>query len=178
MVVLPIAEAVEMAVPDCTAEEHNVLLVHLTDGSNGTLLERFESALETCEVMLEIVSDGFVHQFVAEDDLLVLIAAGNHLPDIAELLLCHFAFEEPGIAEGVVDVIAGLTAGAVVHIEDEVEMELAAPFNDLIHAGKAFATLLITLTVGSLTEWVGITHVVLAGKEFVVEGKADGVSSR
>ena len=49
----------------------------------------------------------------------------NRLPNVTELLLARFAYEEPRVAESIVDVGASLTSRTVVHVKDEVQtMEL------------------------------------------------------
>ncbi len=42
-------------------------------------------------------------------------------------VVADFAVEQPGIAVAVVDIVARLSAGSVVHVEDEVQVRFAAP---------------------------------------------------
>ena len=79
-------------------------------------------------------------------------------------MVAGLAVEQPGIAVTVVDVVACLSAGSVVHVEYEEEFRLAAPLHQAVHACKAVLP-------------AGDAHVVFVGKELVVEGKADGVGA-
>ena len=112
-------------------------------------------------LVLEIVSYRLVHQLIAENHGLITIAAGNLLPDIAEQQLTLFAFEQPGITEAVVNVIARLTTRTIMHVENQVKSCLPAPFHHLVNPPKSFAAV------------IGQPHIVLIGKEFVVEWQAN-----
>ena len=161
---LPVLEHEEIAVPAGAAQQDDVVTVYLADGLHGALVQRFELLVEFVFVF-EVVGNGFVHQFVAEDDRLLGIAAGDALPDVAEQLLARLALEEPGVAIAVVDVVAGLRPRTVVHVENEVETCLPTPVNNLVDALEAVLL-------------VGEAHVVLMGEELVVERQADGVGAR
>ena len=64
----------------------------------------------------------------------------------------------------VVDVVTSLTARTVVHIQNQVKTLGTAPFHHRIDAGKA-----VLLT--------GEAHIILIGKEPIVEGQTDSVRS-
>ncbi len=105
-----------------------------------------------------------VDKLVAENHRLVGIACGNLLPYVAELLLGTFALEEPRISVAVVDIVAGLAAGSVVHVENEVEIVCPAPFHNAVDA-------LVSFVAGAAS------HIIVVGKQLVVEGQADSVCS-
>ena len=83
VVVARIVEHPEEAVPMGTAEQDDVVLVHLADGLHTALVERLQELVERVAVG-EVMGDGLVHQFVAEDGGLLPVALGYLLPDGAE----------------------------------------------------------------------------------------------
>ena len=115
----PVGEHIEVGVPAGTAQQDHVVLVHLADGLNRALVERLELLVQFL-LVLEVVGNRLVHQLIAENHRLVLVAGGDALPDVDEQLLAGLALKEPGIAMAVVDVVARLSAGTVVHIENQV----------------------------------------------------------
>ena len=159
----PVAEHVEVGVPAGTAQQDHVVGVHLADGLDGAHVERLELLVQLL-LVLKVVGDGLIHQLIAENHWFVLVAGGNSLPDVDKQLLARLALEQPGIAMAVVDVVARLSAGTVVHVENQVETRVTAPVHHRVDAGKAVLIL-------------GAAHVVLVGEEPVVEGQADGVGS-
>ena len=159
----PVCQHVEVAVPAGAAQQDDVVGVGLPYGGHRAFVERLQTAVQLLFVV-KIVGNGLVHQFIAQDDRLIAVAARYALPDVAEELLRGLALEEPGVAVAVVDVVAGLAAGAVVHVEYEVEARLAAPAHHIVYA-------LETVLMG------GEPHVVFIGEELVVEGQADGVGT-
>ena len=163
VVELGVLERLEITVPLRTAQQDDVVVVHLADGGYTFLIYIFQLAVEFLHV-LEVRSNGLVEEFVTEDDRFVLVAVGYPAPDVTVELLADFAVEQPGIAVAVVDVVARLSAGGVVHVEDEVQVRFAAPLYQAVHAGKA-------VLVGSQP------HIVLVRKQFVMERQADGVGT-
>ena len=160
---LPVVEHVEVGIPAGTAQQDHVVGVHLADGAHGTLVQRLEQLVQLL-LVLEIVGDRLVHQFVAQNHGLVLVTESDALPDVAEQLLAGLALEQPGIAMAVIDIVARLSAGAVVHVENQVESRGTAPTHHRVDAGKTVLVL-------------GPSHIVLVGEQPVVEGKTDGVGS-
>ena len=71
-------------------------------------------------LVLKVMGNGLVSQFISQDNGLVLVTVGDALPDTAEQLLTLLALEEPGLAMSVVDIITRLSAWAVVHIQNKV----------------------------------------------------------
>ena len=110
------------------------------------------------------MGDGLVHQLIAEDGGLVLVTVGNLAPDVAEELLRGLTFVDPGIAVAIVDVVARLTSRTIMHVENQIEMVGTAPANNAVDT-------LIAVFLACLP------HIVLIGKELVVEGQTDGVGS-
>ena len=159
----PVAEHVEVGVPAGTAHQDHVVGVHLADSLDGTHVERLELLIQFL-LVLEVMGDRLVHQFIAQNHRLVLVAGGDALPDVDEQLLARLALEQPGIAMAVVDVVARLSARTVMHVENEVKTRGTAPVHHRIDAGKAVLIL-------------GTAHVVLVGEKPVVERQADGVGS-
>ena len=140
-----------------------MVLIHLTDGSHTTLVERLQELVERVTIG-EIVGNGLIHQFVAQDGGLTLITVGYLAPDLTEQLLRGLTLKEPGIAVPVVDVVASLTTGAVVHIENQVEPVGLAPAHHRVDA--CIAVLLARLS-----------HIVFVCEEFIVERQTDGVGT-
>ena len=117
----PVVERLEVAIPLSTTQENDVVVVYFTDSLGGTLVETFELGIQLrLQFLGKHGGDRLVHQFVTEDDRFVLVSVGDGLPNLAELLLTSFAHEEPRITISIVDIVAGLTARAVVHVEDEM----------------------------------------------------------
>ena len=163
IIVRGIVEHPEEAVPMGAAQQDDVVLVDLANGFHTALVERLQQGVERV-LVAEVVSDRLVHQLVAQDDGLLLVAVGYLAPNLAEELLRRFALEEPGIAVPIIDVVARLSAWAVVHIEDEIEPVGTAPTDDAVDA-------LVAILCACLA------HIVLVGEELVVEGQADGVGT-
>ena len=163
VVKLPVGEHEEVRVPAGTAQQDDVVGVHLADGFDGTLVERFEQLVQFV-LVLEVVRYRLVHQFVAQDHGLVLVAGSDALPDVNEQLLARLALEQPRIAVTVIDVVAGLPTRAVVHVENQVEARGPAPIHHRVDAGKSVLL-------------PGAPHVILIGEESVVEGQTDGVGT-
>ena len=110
------------------------------------------------------MGNGLVHQLVAKNGRLVLIAISYLTPYLAEQLLRGFTLIDPRIAVAIVDIITSLSTWAVVHIENEIKIVGATPANDAIDALKTvFRTCL--------------PHIVLIRKELVVKRQTDGVCS-
>lgn len=65
----------------------------------------------------------------------------------------------------IVDVVTRLTTRTVVHVENQVKSIELAPVYHLVHHTEAFAS-------------VVFAHIVLVGKELVVEWQANGVGTR
>ena len=138
--------------------------IDLADGLYRPFVQRFELGIQFVHG-LKVGGYRLIDEFIAQDDRLVLVTLGNTLPDVAEELLALLALEKPGVAVAVVDVIARLSARRIMHVEDEVEMVVAAPVHDAVDAGKA-----VLLRAQ--------THVIFVREELVVEGQTDGVGSR
>ena len=90
---------------------------------------------------------------------------GDSLPDVAEQPAGRLAFEQPGIAVAVVDVVARLPARRIMHVQDQVQAVLPAP----LHAGIDPVE---TVLAG------GQAHVVLVGEQLVMERKPDRIGAR
>ena len=146
-----------------TTQEDDVVLVHLADGLHTTLVKGLEQQVEGV-LVFEIMGDGLVHQLVAEDGGLTLVAVGNLTPDVTEELLALLALEQPGVSMTIIDVIARLTARAVVHVEDEIEVVDLAPAH---HGVDALVAVFLPCQ----------SHIVLVGEELVVKWQTDGIGS-
>ncbi len=140
-----------------------MVVVYLADGGYSFLIYIFQLRVEFFHV-LEVRGNGLVEEFVTEDDRFVLVAVGYPAPDVAIELLAGFAVEQPGITVAVVDVVARLSAGGVVHVEDEIQVRLTTPVYKAVYAGKA--------VLGG-----GQPHIVLVRKQFVMERQTDGVGT-
>ena len=103
------------------------------------------------------MGDGLVEEIVAEDSFAVAIVAGEALPDSDEVGLLLGAVVEPGVAVAVVDVGAGLAARCDMEVEDDIEVFLAGPLDDVVEEREALGVVCL--------------------EEFVVEGNADGVEA-
>lgn len=163
---LPVGEALEGAIPLRTAEQDDVVGIDLADHGSDALIKRLDQLVELL-LVLKVVGERLVDELVTQDGGLGLVTVGNHAPDAAILLLCLLAFEEPGVAVAVVDVVARLSARGIVHVEDEVEIVGLAPRDDAVDAREAFAC----------GQWGDVAHVVLVGEELVVERQTDGVGT-
>jgi hypothetical protein len=60
------------------------------------------------------------------------------LPDCDGMLLCTRIAEEPRIAVAVVDIFSGLSAGRRMHIENDVEILLVRPLDNVIQQSETF----------------------------------------
>ena len=73
--------------------EYQLLLVHLSDGRAGHVVERLQQIIasiagqQQAQVLIEVSSPGFVHQFVPEDSGLVSEPESDLSPDPSELWL-------------------------------------------------------------------------------------------
>ena len=126
IVVGAVVQHPEKAVPVGTAQQDDVVFIYLSDGLYRLFIYRLQQLVERVLVG-KIVSDGLVHQFVAQNGGLAAIAIGYLAPDIAELLLALLTFEQPGVTVSVVDVIARLSAWTVVHIQNQIQVVGLAP---------------------------------------------------
>ena len=156
-----VVEGREVGVPLRAGEHDHVVGVRFANGVGRAALHGGEKSVKLLLVG-EVAGDGLVHEVVAEDGGVVGVARGDGAPDFAVLALEPLAPEEPRVAVAVVDVRAGLPAGAVMHVEDDLEPVGAAPADGGVQAAEALRGV-----VGA--------EVVLGGEELVVEGEADGV---
>ena len=163
IVVGAVVQHPEKAVPVGTAQQDDVVFIYLSDGLYSLFIYRLQQLVERVAV-LEIVGDGLVHQFVAQNGGLAAIAIGYLAPDIAELLLALLTFEQPGVTVSVVDVIARLSAWTVVHIQNQIQVVGLAPGDDRVDA--CVAILLACLS-----------HVILVAEQLVVERQTNGVGT-
>ena len=131
----PVAEVVEAAVPLRASEYDDVVAVHLADFGYGFLVEGLEHRVEM--LVVEVGGNGLVHKLVAQDHAFVGVVFGDSPPYILEQLPGRGAFEEPWVAVAVVDVVTGLAARAVVHVEYQIEPCIAAPFHKSVHDEEA-----------------------------------------
>ena len=73
--------------------EYQLLLVHLSDGRAGHVVERLQQIIagiagqQQTQVLIEVSSPGFVHQFVAENSRVVSEPQSDLSPDPGELCL-------------------------------------------------------------------------------------------
>ena len=114
-----IFERLEIAVPLRTADEHDVIGIHLANCLHRAFVERLEQCVERIHVF-KVWGYWLIDEFIAEDYSFILVMESDFLPDIAEKSLALFALKQPGIAVTVVDIVAGLSAGCVVHVENKI----------------------------------------------------------
>ena len=141
-----------------------MVLIHLADGSYPLLIHVFQLSVEFFHI-LKIRSDGLVEQLIAKDYRLIFVTVRYFAPDVAVQLLAGFTVKQPRIAITVINIVTRLTAGSIVHIEDEIQVGFTAPVYKAIHTGKS---VLIDRQ----------SHIVLVCKQFVMERKANGIGSR
>ena len=89
---------------------------------------------------------------------------GYSCPDINKEFLGLFAFEKPGISVAVVNVVSGLSSRAIVHIENQVESGITAPFHEGIYPLKSVLCR-------------HQAHIILVSEEFVIERQPDGIGT-
>ena len=159
----PVGEKLERIVPFRAANQYYVVAVGLAY-LHGAFFVDFHKPLFQFLFVLPIVRNRLVHYLVAEYHRLVLVAFGYAAPYLVEEFLTPAALEKPWVAVAVVDVVACLSAGSVVHVEYQVESCLAAPFNHVVD---------VLVAVLRRSE----SHIVLVGEKFVVQRQADGVAA-
>ena len=153
----------KIAVPLRSAQQKNMVGVYLPYDGSHAAVKRHQTRVEHF-LVLEIMSYRLVHQVVAENDGLVLVAFGNTPPDVAEQLLAPFADQQPRISVAVVNVITGLSTGSIVHVKDEVQSFCAAPRHDAVDTLKSVMV-------------CRPSHVVFIGKQLVVKRQAYRVAA-
>ena len=109
----------KIAVPLRTSEENDVVGIYFADSFHAALVQRLYKGVERIFVF-PVVWDRLIDKFVAENCGLVLVAVGNIAPNVAHQLLALLALKEPGVTIAVVDVVARLSAGCIVHVENEI----------------------------------------------------------
>ena len=161
---LGVLEGLEITVPLRTAQEYDMVLIYLADSRYTFFIYIFQLSVELFYI-LEVRSDRLVVQFITQDDRLVLIMIGNLAPDVAVKLLALLAVEQPRIAVAIINIIACLSTGSIVHIQDKVKICFTTPVYERIYTGKS---ILIDRQ----------THIIFVRKQFIMERQADGIGTR
>ena len=162
VIIGPVLERLEVAVPLRCAEHYDVVVVNLSYGSSHPLVKRLKKIIEILDI-IKIWSYRLVDKVICQNHRLILIVPGNLLPYVAEELLRCLAFKKPRVAVAVVNVVSCLSAWSVVHIENDIETVLATPADGIVKPLEA-------VLGGSQS------HIVLVCEELVVERDTDGVS--
>ena len=129
--------------------------VYFADYRSHSLVKRFQLCVKFVYI-IEIWGDRLVYEIIRDNYRFILIILGDALPDVAEELLRSLAFKKPRVAVAVVDIVSGLSARGIVHIQDHIQTVLAAPSDNIVQ------TLETVLTGGK-------AHIILVCKELVVE---------
>lgn len=109
-----------------------MVVIHLSDCPGSPLVDTFELGIHLClKLLAEHGGYWLVHQFITQYHRFVLVSLGYSLPDVAEELLACFTLEKPGITMSIVDIVACLSARAVVHVQNQMQAVFAAPFYGL-----------------------------------------------
>ena len=109
----------KIAVPLRTSDENDVVGIYFADSLHATLVQRLYKGVERV-LVFPVVRDRFIDKLIAENCSLVFVAVGNVAPNVAHQLLALLALKEPGVTIAVVDVVARLSAGCIVHVENEI----------------------------------------------------------
>ena len=159
----PIVINFEVRVPLRPGENQDVTGVHLANGFRRTDHQRLEFGVQLL-LVFEIVGDRLVHQVIAEDRGFIRITGRNAAPDGDEPFLHLRTAEQPRITVRIVDVVAGLPARTVVHIENQPQPGVTTPLYNAVHEGKSL---------------LGIMQpeILLPGEELVMERQPHGRSS-
>src|SRR6266404_4786780 len=107
-----------------------VVLVHLSDRRYDFAVDRFELLVQRCGI--KVRSDGFIEKIVADDYRIVSITVCNFPPQAGGQILTLAAFEKERVGPTVIDVVAGLSTGRGVHIQNYVEPFSPAPIDNSV----------------------------------------------
>ena len=129
--------------------------VYFADYRSHSLVKRFQLCVKFVYI-IEIWGDRLVYEIIRDNYRFILIILGDALPDVAEELLRSLAFKKPRIAVAVVDVVAGLSARGIVHIQDHIQPMPAAPSDHIIQTFESVLT-------------GGQAHIIFVSEELVVE---------
>ena len=113
-----------------------MISVNLADFGHSPFVQRLQVPVQLV-LVLEEMRDRLVDKLVSENDRFVTVAGRDIFPNVAEQLLRRFALEKPGVAVAVIDIVARLATGSVVHVEYQIQIVVAAPFHHTVHTRKA-----------------------------------------
>src|SRR6478672_10177577 len=110
----------EISVPSCATQKHELGSVDLSNAGHDLAIKRFKFRVQVG--VIKIVGYGFIQQIEPDHGGLISITRGDFAPNSDGQILALRAFKQKRIAPAVIDVLTGLSTWGGVHIENYIEM--------------------------------------------------------
>ena len=160
-----IPENFKIAVPLCSSQKHDVVVIDRTNGGYCLFVERLQGSIQFGHIISKIGSYRLIQEIVTQNHRFILVPGSYFLPDGDKNFLTFGTGHQPGITVTVVDVVACLTTRGIMHVENQINFGFAAPVQQGIDALKS-------VLAGREAQ------VIFLCKQLVMKRQTDGIDSR